>query len=80
MKLYSIRAIYRHEAARLLRVFGQSAAASILTTALYILVLRQMVGNSVPDFDGIGLLAFIIPGLIVVTVVTQSVAAASFRT
>ena len=78
MKLQAARSIYRYETVRLFRVIVQSAITPIISTSLYFIVLGQMVGSAMHEMNGVDFMAYIVPGLIVLTVLTESVANASF--
>jgi ABC-2 type transport system permease protein len=71
-------AIYRFEMARFKRTLWQSLAAPILTTVLYFIVFGSAIGPRIGDIDSINYGAFIVPGLILLTVFTQSLNNASF--
>lgn len=78
MNIHAILAIYRFEMARMRRTMMQSIASPILSTALYFIVFGGAIGSRVGDIGGVSYAAFIIPGLIMLTLLTQSVANASF--
>ena len=78
MNLYAIRAIYGFELARTWRTLMQSIAAPVISTALYFVVFGSAIGARMGAIDGIGYGAFIIPGLIMLSLLTQSIANASF--
>ncbi len=78
MNLYAIRAIYGFELARTWRTLMQSIAAPVISTALYFVVFGSAIGGRMGAIDGIGYGAFIIPGLIMLSLLTQSIANASF--
>jgi len=78
MNLHAVRAIYIFEMARTLRTLMQSIAAPVISTALYFVVFGAAIGGRIPEMDGVGYGAFIVPGLIMLTLLTQSVSNASF--
>lgn len=78
MNRHGIAAIYRFEMARWLRTLGQSLATPVLTTALYFIVFGAAIGSRMQPIDGVPYGAFIVPGLTLLTVMTDSVSNASF--
>ena len=78
MNLYAIRAIYRFEMARTFRTLMQSIAAPVLSTALYFVVFGAAIGARMGTVDGVGYGSFIVPGLIMLSILTESVSNASF--
>ncbi|MGQ3674401.1 ABC transporter permease [Xanthobacter sp. TB0139] len=78
MNLYAIAAIYRFEMARALRTVGQSIISPVLSTALYFVVFGSAIGGRMQDIEGVPYGAFIVPGLMMMTLLTQSIANASF--
>ncbi|MDB5775761.1 MAG: type transporter family protein [Herbaspirillum sp.] len=78
MNIHSIRAIYQFEMARTLRTLMQSIASPVISTALYFVVFGSAIGSHMVNIDGVSYGAFIIPGLIVMSLMTQSTANASF--
>ncbi len=78
MNTHSIRAIYRFEMARTFRTLMQSIAAPVLSTSLYFVVFGAAIGSRMGDIDGVSYGAFIIPGLIMLTLLNESVSNASF--
>ncbi len=74
----AIAAIYQFEMARTFRTLGQSIASPVLSTCLYFIVFGSAIGSRMTEIDGISYGAFIVPGLIMLTVLTQSIANASF--
>lgn len=75
---HGVWAIYRFEMARALRTLLQSVVAPVMTTALYFVVFGGAIGSRVQEVDGIPYGAFIVPGLIMMALFTQSVSNASF--
>jgi ABC-2 type transport system permease protein len=78
MSLYSIRAIYRFEMARTGRTLMQSIAAPVISTSLYFVVFGSAIGSRMTEIDGISYGAFIIPGLIMLSLLNESISNASF--
>ena len=78
MNIRGILAIYSFEMGRTLRTLGQSIAAPVLSTVLYFIVFGAALGARMQSIDGVSYGAFIVPGLIMLTVLGQSVANASF--
>ena len=78
MNLYAIRAIYHFEMARTWRTLMQSIATPVISTALYFVVFGAAIGRRMTAIDGVSYGAFIVPGLVMLTLLTQSVTNASF--
>ncbi|BCP54727.1 transport permease protein [Kaistia sp. 32K] len=78
MNFYAIRAIYLFEMARTGRTLLQSIVAPVLSTSLYFIVFGAAIGSHMKAIDGIGYGSFIVPGLIMLTLLTQSISNASF--
>lgn len=78
INLPAIRAIYRFEMSRALRTPLQSVLSPVLTTSLYFIVFGAAIGERMAAVDGVGYGAFIVPGLVMLSVLTQSIANASF--
>ena len=78
MNLHAIRAIYIFELARTGRTLMQSIASPVLSTSLYFVVFGSAIGSRMVEIDGISYGAFIIPGLIMLTLLTESISNASF--
>lgn len=78
MNCQAIRAIYLFEMNRLRRNLSQSLIAPILSTSLYFVVFGSAIGHRMQDVGGVSYGAFIVPGLIMLSVLTQSIANASF--
>ncbi|GAA0662011.1 ABC-2 type transport system permease protein [Sphingomonas insulae] len=77
MNLHGIWAIYRFEMARALRTLWQSLVAPVLTTSLYFIVFGGAIGSRMQTVDGVSYGSFIVPGLIMLSLLTQSVGNAS---
>ena len=78
MNLYAVRAIYMFEMARAWRTLMQSIIAPVLTTSLYFVVFGAAIGSRISQIDGVNYGAFIVPGLIMLLLLTQSISNASF--
>jgi len=78
MNIHGIRAIYRFEMARTFRTLMQSILAPVLSTSLYFIVFGGAIGSRVGDIDGISYGAFIIPGLVMLSLLNESISNASF--
>ena len=74
---HGVWAIYRTEMARTLRTIWQSVATPVITTALYFIVFGGAIGSRMSQVGGVGYGAFIVPGLIMLTLLTQSISNAS---
>jgi ABC-2 type transport system permease protein len=75
---YAVWAIYRFEMARFGRTLWQSLVAPVITTSLYFVVFGAAIGGRMSSVDGVSYGAFIVPGLIMLSVLTQSISNASF--
>ena len=78
MNVYAVRAIYLFEMARAWRTLMQSIASPVLSTSLYFVVFGAAIGTRVGEIDGVSYGAFIIPGLIMLTLLNESISNASF--
>jgi ABC-2 type transport system permease protein len=78
MNTFAIRAIYGFEMARTRRTLMQSIISPVLSTSLYFVVFGSAIGSRIPEVDGVSYGAFIVPGLIMLSLLTQSVSNASF--
>lgn len=78
MNFYAIRAIYFFEMARMRRTLMQSVASPVISTALYFVVFGSAIGSHMVEIDGVSYGAFIVPGMIMLALLTQSIANASF--
>ncbi|MEM6825539.1 MAG: ABC transporter permease [Pseudomonadota bacterium] len=78
MNLEAIRAIYRFEMSRTFRTLLQSVVSPVLSTSLYFVVFGAAIGSRIDEVEGVSYGAFLVPGLIMLTVLTQSVTNASF--
>ena len=78
MNAHGVRAIYRFEMARTFRTITQSIASPVLSTSLYFVVFGAAIGSRMGDVDGVSYGAFIIPGLIMLSLMNESLSNASF--
>jgi ABC-type multidrug transport system ATPase subunit len=78
MNLRAIAAIYRFEMGRTFRTLGQSVVSPVLTTSLYFVVFGAAIGSRIEEVEGVSYGAFIVPGLIMLTVLQQAISNASF--
>lgn len=78
MNLTATGAIYRFEMARWGRTLLQSIVAPVLSTSLYFIVFGAAIGSRVPEIDGVSYGAFIVPGLMMMLLLTESTSNASF--
>jgi ABC-2 type transport system permease protein len=78
MNLHGIKAIYRFELARTWRTLLQSIAAPVLSTSLYFVVFGSAIGSRMTAIDGVSYGAFIVPGLMMLSLLTESISNASF--
>lgn len=78
MNLYAVRAIYKFEMARAWRTMMQSIIAPVISTSLYFVVFGAAIGSGIQAIGGVSYGSFIVPGLIMLSLLTQSIANASF--
>ncbi|MDJ0627863.1 MAG: ABC transporter permease [Rhodobacter sp.] len=78
MNWWAIAAIYRFEMARTWRTIWQSVVSPVISTSLYFVVFGAAIGSRISEVEGVSYGAFIVPGLIMLSVITQSIANASF--
>jgi ABC-2 type transport system permease protein len=78
MNLHAIRAIYRFEMARTFRTITQSIASPVISTGLYFVVFGSAIGSRMGAVDGVSYGAFIVPGLIMMALLNESISNASF--
>lgn len=78
MNVQAIRVIFNREMARFYRTIIESLVSPVISTSLYFVVFGAAIGSRIETVDGVTYGAFIVPGLIMLTVITQSVANASF--
>jgi ABC-2 type transport system permease protein len=78
MNLYGVKAIYKFEMARMRRTVMQSVLAPVISTCLYFVVFGSAIGSRMGDIDNISYGAYIIPGLVMLSLLMQSISNASF--
>ena len=78
MNFHAVRAIYTFELARTWRTIFQSIASPVISTSLYFIVFGSAIGSRISTIDGISYGAFIVPGLILLAILTESISNASF--
>ena len=78
MNIHAIRAIYGFEMARTRRTLMQSIISPVLSTSLYFIVFGAAIGSRIPEIGGVSYGAFIVPGLVMLSLLTQSISNASF--
>ena len=78
MNWYAVKAIYRFEMARTFRTIGESILSPVLTTSLYFVVFGAAIGARMGDVGGVSYGAFIIPGLIMLSLLNESISNAAF--
>ena len=78
MNFYGIKAIYKFEMARTARTLMHSIVSPVLSTCLYFIVFCAAIGSRITEVDGVSYGSFIVPGLIMLSLLTQSVSNASF--
>ncbi len=78
MNFRGVAAIYKFEMARTARTLMQSIVSPVLSTSLYFIVFGAAIGTRITEIDGVSYGAFIVPGLIMLSLLTQSVSNASF--
>ena len=78
LNTFAIRAIYRFEMARTFRTLVQSIISPVVSTSLYFVVFGSAIGSRIPEVGGVSYGAFIVPGLIMLSILTESISNASF--
>lgn len=78
LNVYAIRAIFHFEMSRFWRTIIQSIVSPVMSTSLYFIVFGSAIGSRMTDVDGVSYAAFIVPGLIMLSVLTESISNASF--
>ena len=78
MNLHAIAAIYKFEMARTWRTLFQSVVSPVISTSLYFVVFGSAIGSRITEIQGVSYGAFIVPGLIMLSLMTQSISNASF--
>lgn len=78
MNIQGIKAIYSFEMARFFRTLSQSIASPVISTSLYFIVFGSAIAGRMGEIDGVGYGAFIVPGLVMLSVLTESISNSSF--
>ena len=78
MNWYGLKAIYFHEMDRMRRTLFQSIVSPLISTSLYFIVFGSAIGSRITEVDGVNYGSFIVPGMIMLTLLTQSISNASF--
>ncbi|MDH5485301.1 MAG: ABC transporter permease, partial [Gammaproteobacteria bacterium] len=77
MNIHAIRVIYKYEMLRFWNTLLQSFASPVISTALYFVVFGSAIGSRIEQIDGVSYGTFIVPGLMMLTLLTQSISNAS---
>lgn len=78
MNFYAVKAIYKFEMARTWRTIAQSIISPVVSTSLYFVVFGSAIGSRMSDIGGVSYAAFLVPGLVMMSLLTQSISNASF--
>ena len=78
MNLRAVSSIYRFEMARMRRTIVQSIVAPVLSTSLYFVIFGAAIGSRITEIDGVSYGSFIVPGLIMLAILTESMSNSSF--
>ena len=78
MNIHAIRAIFRFEMARFRRTLAESLVSPVISTVLYFVVFGSAIGSRIDEVGGVSYGAFIVPGLVMLTIITQSISNAAF--
>ena len=78
MNWLAVKAIFKFEMHRMQRTLGQSIASPVISTGLYFIVFGSAIGSRIEQIDGVSYGSFIVPGLIMLTVLSESISNASF--
>src|SRR6187551_1051769 len=78
MNVHAISAIYGFEMARFFRTLFQSIATPVISTSLYFIVFGSAIGSRIEHIDGVSYAAFIVPGLVMLSVLSESISNAAF--
>ena len=78
MNFYGAKAIYTFEMARMRRTLFQSIVSPVISTSLYFVVFGAAIGSRITEIDGVSYGSFIVPGLIMLSLLTESISNASF--
>ena len=75
MNFQAVRSIYSFEMARFFRTLSQSLISPVLSTSLYFIVFGAAIGSRIEEIDGVSYGAFIVPGLVMLSILTESISA-----
>ena len=75
---YGFKAIYLHEMSRFKRTLGQSLLSPVISTSLYFVVFGSVIGSYIEKIDGVSYASYIVPGLLMLTLLTQAISNTSF--
>lgn len=78
MNLVGVRAIFSYEMARFFRTMFQSIASPVISTSLYFIVFGSAIGSRMQEIEGVSYAAFLVPGLVMLSILTESISNASF--
>jgi len=78
LNFHAVKAIYLFEMARMWRTAVQSLVAPVLSTSLYFVIFGGAIGSRIPEIEGVSYGAFIVPGLIMLSIMTESISNSSF--
>ena len=78
MNWFGLKAIYFHEMDRMRRTLFQSLVSPLISTSLYFIVFGSAIGSRITEIEGVSYGSFIVPGMIMLTILTQSISNASF--
>jgi ABC-2 type transport system permease protein len=78
MNIHAVQSIYRFEMARMRRTLVQSIVAPVLSTSLYFVIFGAAIGSRITEIDGVSYGSFIVPGLIMLAILTESMSNSSF--
>ena len=78
MNWQGVKAIYLHEMERMRRTLFQSIVSPLISTSLYFIVFGSAIGSKITEIEGINYGSFIVPGMIMLTLLTQSISNSSF--
>ncbi len=78
INFYGLKSIYLHEMDRFRRTLGQSLLSPVISTSLYFIVFGSVIGSYIQNIDGISYGSYIVPGLLMLTLLTQSISNTSF--
>lgn len=78
MNFYAVKAIYKFEMARTFRTLLQSVVSPVISTSLYFVVFGAAIGSRIEEVGGVSYGAFLVPGLVMLSLLTQSISNASF--